>query len=109
MICIKVMSGNFPMIIIATGDATSRPIIDQYTYIGNFCNTISIIFAITIIPTRTPTPKGTKTNNVPISVCKSKATIERIIKKSKKIKYVGSSKKGYWEIVDVKTIYYKQI
>ena len=30
---------------------------------------------------------------------KSKATIERIIKKSKKIKYVGSSKKGYWEIV----------
>ena len=31
---------------------------------------------------------------------KSKATIERIIKKSKKIKYVGSSKKGYWEIVE---------
>ena len=27
---------------------------------------------------------------------KSKATIERIIKKSKKIKYVGSSKKGHW-------------
>ncbi len=30
---------------------------------------------------------------------KSKATVERVIKKSKKIKYIGSSKKGYWEIV----------
>lgn len=30
---------------------------------------------------------------------KSKATVERIIKKSKKIRYTGSSKKGHWEIL----------
>ncbi len=30
---------------------------------------------------------------------KSKATVERTIKKSKKIRYIGSSKKGHWEIL----------
>lgn len=29
---------------------------------------------------------------------KSKATIERILKKSTKINYVGSSKSGHWQI-----------
>ena len=30
---------------------------------------------------------------------KSKATVERTIKQSKKIRYIGSSKKGHWEIL----------
>ena len=35
-----------------------------------------------------------------IIINKSKPTIERIIKKSKKIKYIGSSKSGHWKIVE---------
>lgn len=35
-----------------------------------------------------------------VTIDKSKPTIERIIKKSKRIKYVGSSRSGHWEIVE---------
>ena len=35
-----------------------------------------------------------------IIINKSKPTIERILKKSKKIKYIGSSKSGHWKIVE---------
>ncbi len=35
-----------------------------------------------------------------IIINKSKPTIERIIKKSKKIKYIGSSKSGHWKIIE---------
>ena len=49
------------MIRIANGDATIRPMIDQYAVRLYFLNTYSISFAITTTPTRTPIPKGTRT------------------------------------------------